>query len=467
MGRASSPEMNRPALASGAPWVVLATLGGAGLLGAWTTGLGLSPSASTALTILLMAAFLWITELVPLFVTSFVILILNVTWLTPTLRDAGRPVDETMFLAPFFSNVILLFLGGFVLSSAFHKYLIDERIAVWVLERTGDRPARVLLGMMLATGVLSMWMSNTATTAMMLGLSGPLLAAVPEKDGFRPAVLLGIPFAANLGGLGTPIGTPPNAIALQYLQSLGTAPSFAGWILLSLPVLLLSFAFAWWLLLRLHRPTVARVRMPDDRPSFRWSTHARIVVIVTAVTVLGWLTTGVHPLNTGTVALLPVVVFFGFGVLEIPDFRQLSWDVLILAGGGMSLGAAVDVSGLGQWLVALIPAEGSGLSLVVVAFVVIGSLMTSVMSNTATANLLIPVVMGLSGLSISPVLIAVAFSCSVTMVLPVSTPPNAMAFGSGLLKSRDLISAGLAVSLVGLVLTATLGLWWWNIVGLY
>lgn len=437
--------------------------GASGWLQAW---LGLTPAAGVALVILLVAALLWITEVIPLFVTSLIILVLNVTWLAQVMAAQGQPVSPASFSAPFFSNVILLFLGGLTLSSAFRKFLIAERLARWVLRNTGTRPARVLLGIILTTAFLSMWMSNTATAAMMLGLAMPLLDRVDEDDPFRKALVLAVPFAANLGGLGTPIGTPPNAIAMGYMSQLGLAPSFGRWMLLAAPILVLALASLWVLLLRLFPPRVHTIELVAGT-QFRWSARSRTVVAVACVTALAWLTGDVHGVPSGIVALLPVIALFGSRLLDIEDLRRLSWDVLLLAGGGLSLGVAVEQSGLGAWLVSLLHAEGAGFAVVVLLLALVAAVMTSVMSNTATANLLIPVVMGISGVPAAPLLLTVACTCSCMMVLPVSTPPNAIVFGSGMIQVKDMVIPGLAISLISLGLTLTLGLWWWDLLGVY
>lgn len=427
---------------------------------------GLSTAAATALSIMLVAAVLWITELIPLFVTSLVVLFLNVVWLTPVLKVDDPGFSSGAFTAPFFSNVIMLFLGGFVLSSGFRKFRVDERIAQAVLQRTGTEPARVLLGMMLVTAFLSMWMSNTATTAMMLGIAISLLEKLPAGDPFRKAIIIGIPFSANLGGLGTPIGSPPNAIALQYMAQLQVAPSFAGWIAMALPVLALGLMGTWLLLLKLFPPAVKQLEATTES-GFRWSRRSILVVTVTVLTALGWLTTDLHHMPSGVVALIPVIVFFGARLLEVGDFRALSWDVLILAGGGLSLGAAVEASELGRWFVSFVPTDTVGLMGIVAMIALLSVVMSSVMSNTATANLIIPVVVGISGLPIDPLLMAVAYACSLAMALPVSTPPNAMAFGTGTLQAKDMLGPGVVVSAAGILLTCTLALWWWDLLGLY
>lgn len=423
---------------------------------------GLAQGASTTAVLVALAAVLWVTEAVPLFATSFIILALELAWLLPILPDHDQAVSAERFLAPFFSNVILLFLGGFVLSSAFRKYELDQRIAAWVLARTGGHPARVLAAVIAVAAVLSMWMSNTATAAMMLGLAMPMLAGVPERDPYRRALPLGIAFGANLGGLGTPIGTPPNAIAIEAMKRNGDAPSFLQWMLMAMPILTVLLIATWFVLMRMYPTTVQQVTM-EAPVSRETPPAARLVIAVTLATALLWLTGGLHPLATGTVALLPVVVFFAARILDRGDFQRLPWDVLMLAGGGMSLGAAVELSGLGQAIVGIIPVGELGLLTLMGALSVVAAVMTTFMSNTATANLLVPVVAGLPGGGTAALLTAVAFTCSCTMVLPVSTPPNAMVFSSGYLQTPQLVRPALVLSGLALVLNITLAPLWWSV----
>jgi solute carrier family 13 (sodium-dependent dicarboxylate transporter), member 2/3/5 len=437
-----------------------------GLLGGFQTVLGLSEPAEITLTILLVAATLWISEAIPLFATSFVILFLVMVWLQPALMIAGVVVPKDAFLTPFFSDIILLFLGGFVLSQALTRYQLDEHIAAWVLRLTGSRPSRALLGIMLATAVLSMWMSNTATTAMMISLATPLLAKTKESDAYRKAVYLGIAFSANLGGIGTPIGTPPNAIAMQAMAAAGMRLTFIDWMLLVLPVLAVTFLLLWWLLLRCFPPEVEMIQLDltSNGPK-QLHGRARWVIGIALLTVIGWLTSGLHPLSSGTVALIPVIAIFAFRLLDVSDFRRLSWDVLVLAGGGLCLGVAVQTSGLDQWIIEQLPLDKVGPTVLLVSLGLLTAVLTSVMSNTAAANLVIPVVMGLTGVSRGPLLLCVACACSMAMAMPVSTPSNSMVFAVGTLKVRDMVIPGLLISVLGLAVTFTLGVLWWGLLG--
>ena len=183
-----------------------------------------------ALGILLLAATLWITESIPLYATSLIIVLFQVLFISEETIGA----DET--LAPFFSPIIALFLGGFVLASALHKYDLDLKIADAILERAGKAPGKVMLALMGTTAFLSMWMSNTATTALMIALALPIYEQIPKEERFKKGLILGIPFAANIGGMGTPIGTPPNAIIIEELSNFGFTVSFLDWMLLALPL---------------------------------------------------------------------------------------------------------------------------------------------------------------------------------------------------------------------------------------
>ncbi|MEM6456578.1 MAG: SLC13 family permease [Acidobacteriota bacterium] len=422
--------------------------------------------ARVALIILTMAAALWITEALPLFVTSLLILLLCLTWLRASLLAHDVVVARERFTAPFFSDVILLFLGGFVLAAGLRKYQLDEQMARWVMRRSHGSVPRLIAGIMAITAVLSMWLSNTATAAMMLSLCLPIVSNLREGDPHRQAIVLAVPFAANIGGLGTPIGSPPNAIAIEYLRNLDAAPSFARWMLANVPLAAVLLAIAWLLLTRMYRGDPTPPTLDAAPLSLAPTPARRLTLAVTLLTALGWLTTGFHGLSAGTVGLVPVVVLFGVGALSARDLRRLSWDVLLMMGGGLCLGAAIAVSGLADWLVARLPLEGASTYAVVLVFGVTACAMSSVMSNTATANLLMPIVIGLGAASVSPILLAVALACSLAMALPISTPPNAIAFSSGTLQARDLIVPGVTLTVIGLLLVGTVGLAWWRFVGL-
>jgi solute carrier family 13 (sodium-dependent dicarboxylate transporter), member 2/3/5 len=432
--------------------------------------LGLHRPAELALGLVVIAAVLWTSEAVPLFVTSLIVLALELAWLAPAMRDAGAGQGSAIFLNAFFSDVTLLFLGGFVLSAALERTALDRRLARALLARVGPAPQRVLLATMVTTSVLSMWMSNTAACALMLGLATSMLVRVPPGDGLRKALPLGIAFAANLGGIATPIGSPPNAIMLRYLEAEGIAPTFAEWIALASPLLLVLLALLLVLLVRRFPSGVQEITLADEIvPPF--GRAQLLVVVVTGLTITGWLVGGRLSLTAGTVALLPVVVFFGTGLLRTPELRALPWDVLLLIGGGLALGAGIEQTGLAAWAGAWLP-TGSLSELQLLALGATSAFaLSAIMSNTAAANLLAPIMLGLTTVDRAPLFVVVALACSLAMPLPVSTPPNAMAFGfdlqpdgRGVLAARDMVVPGALIGVLGLAALVALAATWFAVV---
>ncbi len=416
-----------------------------------------------SLAIFLIAAILWVTEWLPLFLTSFVILFLQIGWLLPAINpQAGKP-EQMIYLQTFFSDITALFLGGFVLAAALHKYGLDNRIAFWLLRKTGKAPSRILFGIMLISAILSMWMSNTATTAMMFAIILPIIAKIPEGNTFSKGLALSIPFSCNLGGLGTPIGTPPNAIAMIFLAEKGISINFGEWMLAAFPFLMLFIVFAWFLLLKMFPPGELEIALPDHDEEETTPAHWLLVAIF-SVTVIAWLTTKIHGLSLGTVSLIPVIFIFGSGLLNAHDFRSLPWDVLFMVGGGICLGVGLNKSGLTREVVSLIPV-GLEFAWILIAFACLAAFMTTFMSNTATANLLIPIAVSLDH-NIALLVISIAMVCSTAMALPVSTPPNAIAFGSGLLDSRDMLKPGAIISIISLFIILSLGALYWPLLGL-
>lgn len=453
-------------------WTKAVTLSGVGLVLLLTVAgalefTQLDQAGQVGLGMLIVAALLWVTEAVPLFVTSLFVLFLSVAWLTPVLQSSGQTIEPGLFLGQFFSDITLLFLGGFVLSAALHKLLLDEWLARTILLRVGTRPPVLMLAVMVTTAALSMWLSNTATAAMMLAIILPLLDRLPSNDRYRQAMLLSVPFAANIGGLGTPIGSPPNAIAMSYLSQTGSGPSFAMWMLISIPGVFFMLAICWCVLMFFLRGSSSELAIDTKPVRLRVDRKLLVVSATGGVTVLGWVTSSLHSWTPGIVALVPVLVFFSFGILSVKDLRSLSWDALLLLGGGLCLGTALQASGLAQRIVTMLPVNGYGVYGLMVVFGSVACLMSSVMSNTATANLMMPIALGLNVEPTNPLLIGIAFACTLAMPLPVSTPPNAMAFASEQITVSDMVRSGLFVTLIGIALAFTTGYWWWGVVGLW
>ena len=211
--------------------------------------LGVTQPEEISIIILVATAVLWISEALPLYITSLGVLFVQLFWLLPALETAAIVAKKEDFLISFFGDITLLFMGGFVLAALLNKYGISRIIARRIIQRTSDSPSLILLSIILVSSLLSMWMSNTATAAMMFAIMTPIVVSLPDTSKFSKALALAIPFACNLGGIGTPIGTPPNAIAMEYLQQANVDITFAMWMLIAIPLMLVLLFLLWRVLL--------------------------------------------------------------------------------------------------------------------------------------------------------------------------------------------------------------------------
>ncbi|MFO8110759.1 MAG: DASS family sodium-coupled anion symporter [Thermoplasmata archaeon] len=424
---------------------------------------GLDGNMSAALGILLVAALFWITEVIPLYATSLVIVLLQIM----SISEDAVTVNEA--LAPFFNHIIALFFGGFILAAALQRYNVDIKLAKEMLKRFGKSPRGVLLGLMGVTAFLSMWMSNTATTALMVALAIPIYTQIPKEEKFTKAMMLGIPFAANIGGMATPIGTPPNAIIINELAI--ARPGYASinitfleWMVIAIPLTLIMLLFTYLLLYYSYKPSVKKLNINLEHSDLRgFSKKQLFVLFIFGITVLLWLTSSVSTVDNlfrsaGIIALIPAVIFFSTGLLDKDDLAKLNWNVLLLMGGGLSLGNAIDSTGLADWIVSLIDHQALGVILVIVVFVAIAIVLSTFMSNTATAAVMAPImiIVGMDlGATVS-IMAAIAFSCSMAMALPVSTPPNAIAYGQDVIDMKDMIINGVIVGIFGIIMLTLL-----------
>ena len=434
--------------------IVLAIALGAGLGVSQLHPAGLSAAGRLTLGIFTTAAILWVVEPFPLYVTSFIVVILEVI----LLGRPGGPLGLTgngysIFLHPFFDSVVVLFLGGFVMATALKRYGLDDTISRVILKRTGSKPRTVLLGMMITSAFLSMWISNTATTALMIAVAIPIIRTFPPEEPFKKAIILGIPFASNIGGMGTPIGTPPNAIAIGILANMGRSITFIEWMFRGIPVVAALLIICWVLLCRLFPPGLSEIRF-EFRQEGPLGRKPKFVLAVFAVVVFLWLTTAWHGVPSAIVSLIPLVVFFGLRLLHDEDLQDLGWGILFIIGGGMSLGIAMRESGLSTWIVSQIPLAGMGTLLILMVFAVSAAIMTSFISNSATANLLLPIVVGVSAVETTTSAVVVALAASAAMILPISTPPNAIAYGSGHIAVKDMVRAGGIITAIAVVAVA-------------
>lgn len=416
--------------------------------------------------ILVLAAVLWVSEALPLFVTSLLVIFLQATLLAnpgnwPGLGFESRPSPSYRDIFSLAADpVLVLFFGGFVLAAAAVKEGVDRAMSSVLLAPFGGSPRAVLLGLMLVTLLFGMWMSNTATATMMLALTMPMLAALPPSERFRKALVLSIPIAANIGGMSTPVASPPNAVAMGFLRDLGHTVRFIDWMLVAVPLAVTLTLLAWLVLWQLYRPVSSGLRLTITRRTL--SARGWCVVVVFTATVLLWMSEPWHGLPAAIVALTPALILPAMGIFTGADLARIEWRVLILIAGGISLGTGMQATGLDQWLARSLPQNGGQwvLAALLLATLIVGTFM----SNTAAANLFLPI--GLSSASLAhsqsdlhPIQVAmsIAMAASLSMALPISTPPNALAYAHGEFTTRDLIRVTVLISGIGALLIILCG----------
>ena len=445
---------------------------------------GLSEAGWTTAGLAVWMAVWWATEALPLFATALLPLIVLPLFGIATMQGAA---------APFANPVVFLLFGGFLIGLAVQRWNLHRRIAFHIILLVGNRPRDLVAGVMLATAALSMWISNTATTIMMLPIALSLILVLSPRSGdtgrdgtnFATAMMLGVAYAASIGGMGTLIGSPPNALAAGYLdEAFGIEVTFAGWMMLALPIAAVMLVLAFLILTRAIFPFSAGLTdrrtdliaemLAEMGPITRPETR---VAMVFAAVALGWILhplintwIGLHLIDTGiaiagAVALFAIPADWGKRVflLDLATARKMPWDILVLFGGGLSLAHAVDSSGLAAWMGAgLSFLHGAHLFLIVGGTVLLIVFLTELMSNTATTAAFLPVAGSLAlGTDVGPfwVAVPVALAASSAYMLPVATLPNAIVFGTGYVTLPQMLRAGLWLSLIGAaVITAGIAL---------
>ena len=431
---------------------------------------GIEPAAQRMLAVFLLAIVLWVTEAIPLVATALLVILLQVLLLTdqalvPLEESVTTPADTFAALA---DPVIILFLGGFLIADGAAKYNLDKNLAALLLRPfIAGGARRTVLGLMLITALLSMFVSNTATTATMFAVLLPVLMALPAGKA-RTGLALSIPIAANVGGIGTPVGTPPNAIALGQLSAQGITISFLDWMLLAMPLMIVVLLGSWWMLTRRFIAADTPFEI-DLETRFNTSPPALVFSVVAGLTVVLWLTEPLHGLASSTVGFIPVVLLLATGAMGPKDLQGLQWHVLYLVAGGIALGSGIGASGMDLWLLELIAWDLLPGTALIALLVFAGLAMSTVISSSAAANLLIPLALSLAiGLGLNAALIAVvvALGCALAMALPISTPPNAIAYATGEVPQSAMISTGLVIGAVGFGLLAFVMPTWWSWLGL-
>jgi sodium-dependent dicarboxylate transporter 2/3/5 len=378
-------------------------------------------------------------------------------------EEVGDLLSYKGVMACFADPVIMLFIGGFILAIAATKTGLDAQLAKALLKPFGRKSENVLLGFLLITGLFSMFISNTATAAMMLTFLTPVFKQLPPEGKGRISMALSIPVAANLGGMGTPIGTPPNTIALKYLndpEGLNLGMGFGEWMMFMLPLVIVLLLISWYILKTLFPFSQKTVELKIEG-GMKKNTRTYIVIVTFIVTVLLWLTDKLTGINSYTVALIPFVVFSLTGIITKYDLEEINWSVIWMVAGGFALGYGLNASGLAANAVESIPFGKFSPVLILLLSGLICYGLSNFISNSATAALLMPILafvcgaMGdkLAAIGGTPtILIGVAIAASSAMVLPISTPPNALAYATNLVKQNDMAKIGLIVGIISMVL---------------
>ena len=421
--------------------------------------------------IFVFTAMMWILEVIPTWTTS-VVAIVAILLTTSNkglgflmnVDNVGELTNYKSVMAAFADPVIMLFLGGFVLAFAATKVGLDVQLAKVMLKPFGTNPKTVLLGVLLVIGIFSMFMSNTATAAMMLTFLTPVLATLPKDGGGRISLALAIPIAANIGGMGTPIGTPPNAIALGALQDAGYEITFVGWMLRMVPYVVVMLLFAWFLLMKLYPFKAKKIELKIEGAPTKTTPFQKYVVWVTfALTIILWVGESLFKVNSNIVAMIPFAVFSATGILKARDLEHINWAVLWMVAGGFALGTALNQTGLAATLISTIPFASWNALIVMLVGGFICYFLSNFISNSASANLVVPILIvvgkAMSGnpsfeaLGGVPAMIAgIAICASLAMCLPVSTPPNALAHSTGMITTKQMATVGVIIGAVGFVL---------------
>lgn len=407
--------------------------------------------------LLFFAICLWVTEAIPPFSVSVLIVGFLVL-----VMGKSEAYDAIQYLQTWSDSVIWLFLGGFFLAEAMKKTKLDLLLLKAVLPTFGTNPVNVLWGLMLVTAAMSMLMSNTATTAMMIATISPLFTRLDSSSNLSKALLLGIPAAASVGGMGTIIGSAPNAIAVGALEKLGYPISFLEWMIVGVPLAILLLFIFWRVLVKKYEVSQTEnldfsflqetTKVQSNRVEIL---HKTIVLVILAVTLFCWLTSKWIGIPVAAASGIPIVGLTMTGVLNEKDIRKLPWDTLMLVAGGLALGLAIEEQRIAAHFVEQISHIQVSFIMLLVLFGFITVILSNFMSNTAATTILIP--MGVSllamvgGADVKPMILplVIGLSASCALFLPVSTPPNAIAFSTGLIKQAEFRLGGIVIGILG------------------
>ncbi|MCH5173091.1 MAG: SLC13/DASS family transporter [Bacteroidales bacterium] len=434
----------------------------------------LTPVQQRVIALFVFAALMWIFEIIPNWTTSLLVIVISLLTVSDKgigffcNPELGKLVSYKDLMASFADPVVMLFLGGFVLAIMAEKYGLDVTLARFLLKPFGTNPKMVLLGFLVVIALFSMFMSNTATAAMMLAFLAPVLAVLPSDDRGKIGLSLAIPVAANIGGIGTPIGTPPNATAVKFLAEAGREISFGSWCVRMIPFVIIMILIAW-VLLQVFFPFKSKevkLEIPENKRKSDWK--STVVWITFIGTIFLWVTEQWTGINSNVVALIPLGVLTACGIFTKDDIKEINWSVLWLVAGGFALGTCLQGTGLAKVLINAIPFGAMSVVVVLIIAGLVCYLLSNFISNSATAALLIPILVVVAGGMEDPaaannaafialggtqaMISFIAVCASIAMLFPISTPPNAIASSTGLVETKDMAKIGIIIGAIGFVL---------------
>jgi sodium-dependent dicarboxylate transporter 2/3/5 len=431
-------------------------------------------NSQAAVMILAVVAILWFSEGISLVATSILIPVLIVITEIATPRAA---------FAPFFDPAVALIFGGFLIGRALSKYDLDKRLALLILSNSSGTGPGLLITVMAVTAFLSMWISNTASAAIMIPIALAVISRIRSSDTrskYGKALVLGVAYSATIGGIASLVGSPPNPLAATYINSfLGTEFTFMSWIPFGLPVVLIMLPIIWqWLMFRFKLPRdveeMSELKEVSEREYLKlgpMNTQQKLVIVVFISVVVLWLTESFHGISSAIVAVMDGLGLLILRLLDEKDVSsEINWSALMILGSGIALGNAMISTGLSAYLAFQMTALGVLPAMLVVVVVgAIAVLLTMVASNTGAAVILIPIAIPLAtGLGIDPMLLIMVIAIGVSMdfALPTGTPPSTIAYSTGEVEMNEMITTGLVMDLIAVLVLTIVVVWLWSLLGL-
>ena len=460
-----------------------------------TQVLQLAYGTKITLGLLLLMVIWWVTEAVPIPVTAILPgIVLPLFHITGVYQGKIFQFTGKNILSNYSNPIIFLFLAGFLLAAAIQKWKLDRRLTLYILTRgnLANNTSSVLLGMMCISAFLSMWISNTATTAMLLPLGvGIIMQSGSQvgKSNFGKSLMLGIAWGASIGGVGTIIGTPPNGICVSILSASGIRDiNFIEWMKFGIPFVILFIPIAWFIILKIFPPEIKDIQggkkllVEQKNKLGKWTKAEKLTIVGFAVVVILWvsnpfwsyifsehLSANLKWFDENIIALFGVLILFLLPVdwkkqkfvLDWSDAKFVDWGTLLLFGGGIALSDGMLKTGLANWMAKTALSFLGSPSTLVIMFVLIIflELLTEVTSNTAVTSMMIPIIISIAqGTGSDPVALSVAatLAASMAFMLPVATPPNALVYGTGYIKITDMIKGGVVLDIIAWFFTAAM-----------